>query len=142
MSPLPIHSDSRIAAIMSTPAISRYPVPERWRGAIVWDGWSAAKLTLNLRYYKKDGYVYRGIFVEGDGLHDLGIRGDEVASARVPLQCHQVGPDPGGEESGPGAVAELSAHHRHHRLLEVGDQGPDDRGGECGLVAHQDHRGF
>lgn len=34
----------------------------RWKGSVVWDGWSAAKLTLNLRYTARSGYSYRPFF--------------------------------------------------------------------------------
>jgi hypothetical protein len=35
---------------------------QRWKGSAVWDGWSAARLTLNLRYTDRTGYSYRPFF--------------------------------------------------------------------------------
>jgi len=35
---------------------------QRWKGSVIWDGWSAAKLTLNLRYTERSGYSYRPFF--------------------------------------------------------------------------------
>ena len=35
---------------------------QRWKGSVVWDGWSAARLTLNLRYTDRTGYSYRPFF--------------------------------------------------------------------------------
>ena len=59
---------------------------ERWRGAIVWDGWSAAKLTLNLRYYKKDGYVYRGIYGQNNAFSTKDNYDQDMKEASIKIE--------------------------------------------------------
>jgi hypothetical protein len=39
---------------------------ERWKGRVVWDGWSAARVSMDLKYTKKGGYLYRGLFGADD----------------------------------------------------------------------------
>lgn len=40
---------------------SRWTI-ERWKGQVLWNGWSFARLTLDLSYYKKGGHLDRPIY--------------------------------------------------------------------------------
>ena len=59
---------------------------ERWRGSVVWDGWSAARLTLDLRYYKKDGTLYRGIFYQRNVFPTLDNLDQDMKEASIKIE--------------------------------------------------------
>ncbi len=64
---------------------SRWDI-ERWRGSVVYDGWSAARLTLNLRYYKKEGYVNRGIFGQNNVFPTRNTYDQDMKEASIKIE--------------------------------------------------------
>jgi hypothetical protein len=59
---------------------------ERWRGSVVWDGWSEARLTLDLRYYKKDGSLYRGVFYQRNVFPTLDNLDQNMKEASIKIE--------------------------------------------------------